>query len=72
MAFLGLDGFFAVAVGAGLDVVPAGSTAGWLGLAPPVVGAAGAGVGAEAAAVGADEVVVGAGAAAVVVACLGC
>ena len=51
-AFVGFEGFLTVVVG--LEVVPAGSTAGWLGAAPPV-GAAGVCVGAEALAAGADD-----------------
>jgi hypothetical protein len=71
LAFLGFDGFVAVAVG--VDVVPAGSAAAWLGLAPPLEGAAGVGVDAGAwATADAEDVVVGAGTAAVVVAFLGC
>jgi hypothetical protein len=65
-AFLGFDGFVAVAVG----LVPAGCAAAGLGLAPPVDGA-GVAVGAELA--GAEDVAAGAAATAVeVVDFLGC
>ncbi|HET7047039.1 MAG TPA: hypothetical protein VFI54_02120 [Solirubrobacteraceae bacterium] len=63
-AFLGVDGFLAVAVG--VEVTGAGTAAAWLGLAPPVEGGAGVAVGAEAWAL-AEDVEVGAEAAVVVV-----
>jgi hypothetical protein len=53
-AFLGFDGFVAVVVG--VDVVPAGSTAGALAVAPPVEGV-GVCVGADALTAGAEVVV---------------